>query len=29
VFARWYVLLGRDADQVVERFNRVFNPFHW
>ncbi len=26
LFARWYILRGRDADQVVERFNRLFNP---
>lgn len=24
LFARWYILRGRDADQVVKRFNRVF-----
>jgi hypothetical protein len=24
LFARWYILRGRDADAVVKRFNRVF-----
>lgn len=24
LFARWYILRGRDADEVVKRFNRVF-----